>query len=120
MADDFTVRVDASDVSRGLRKASEAVELKGARAPLEAAAVRNLATFSPRKTGRLARSARPIFASGAIAAARPTARYAGPVNSGVPARGIRATDFVERAGRATEAQASVIAERQLARELRGV
>lgn len=119
MADDVRVRVDASDVHRALRQAAEAVELEGAREPLQSAAVRALASTSPRRTGRLARSARPIRSTGVLAAARPTARYAGPVNSGVPSRGIRATNFVERAARQTEASAGVIAERYLAREIRG-
>lgn len=117
MSDGFAVSVDASDVHRALRKASEAAELEGARAPIETAAVRALASTSPRRTGRLARSARPIRATGAVAAARPTARYAGPVNSGVPSRGIRATEFVERAAQKTEALAAVTAERYLAQEI---
>ena len=117
MADGFAVKADTSDVRRALRKASEAAELEGARAPVEAAAVRALASSSPRRTGYLARSARPIRAQGVVAAARPTARYAGPVNSGVPSRGIRATHFVEDAAQKTEALAAVAAERYLAREI---
>lgn len=117
MADDFRVKVDASEVHRAIQRASEAAELEGTRAPLESAAVRALADAAPRRTGRLAASARPVRAQGAVAAARPTARYAGPVNSGVPSRGIRATNFVERAARATEHTAAVVAERHLAREI---
>lgn len=120
MSDDLRVTVDASDVHRALRKAAQAAELEGAKAPIESAAVRALAAASPRRTGALARSARPIRAQGVVAAARPTARYAGPVNSGVPARGIRATNFVDRAAQRTEATASVTAERYLARELGGL
>lgn len=117
MSDGFTIAADTAEVRRALRKASEAAELESAGPAVEAAAVRALAASSPRRTGYLARSARPIRVQGVVAAARPTTRYAGPVNSGVPSRGIRATAFVERAAQRTEAVAAVTAERYLAREI---
>lgn len=120
MSDGVTLKVDASDVRRAVREAAKAATLEGARAPIEAAAVRALANTAPRRTGALARSARPIRGTGNIAAARPTARYAGPVNSGVPSRGIRSTNFVDRAARQAESPVSVIAERYLAREIEGL
>lgn len=117
MAD--AVRVDASEVLQALQRAQTATALEGARDSVETAAVRALAATAPRRTGQLARSARPIRAGGVVAAVRPTARYAGPVNSGVPSRNMRATRFVEEAARSIEQQVSVVAERYLAREVRG-
>lgn len=80
--------------------------------PLDSTAERGaqlVASLAPKRTGRLAASAKAVRAKGQAAIAVGVT-YVWPVNSGVRRRNIRPTRFLERAAAALEREAADLAE----------
>jgi hypothetical protein len=100
--------VDVEDLKDGMAKiADEGAELA--------------AGLAPRKTGALANSVRGNRAKGkAVVAAGSRARvpYAGPINYGWPARGIRADLFMQRADAKLQPRAVVLLEEAVQHAIR--
>lgn len=74
-------------------------DLKDVMAAISAEGARVASGFTPRRTGRLARTVRGNRAArkAVVSAGRASVRYAGPINYGWPERNIEASGFMQRA-----------------------
>jgi hypothetical protein len=105
MTEGAALEVDGADrLSRTLKAAEASLgdlsQPSQAAGSIVASAARARA---PRRTGVLAGSIVTTSTEGGVAV-QATARYAGPIHWGWPARGIKAQPFLSDAGRATEPQ----------------
>lgn len=110
-----------SKVVRDLKAmGAEVDDLKDAFSTIAAEGADKASGFAPKRSGRLAASIRGNRAQSkaVVTAGRAAVPYAGPINYGWPARGIKASLFMQKASDAMEPRALQMLEAEINRSIR--
>lgn len=110
-----------NEVVRDLVKMGvEVDDLKDAFAKIADEAAQAASSFAPKRSGRLAADVRGNRAKSkaVVTAGRSSIPYAGAINYGWPARGIEATNFMQRADQAMQTRAVDLLEDEINQKIR--